>query len=442
MSGARGRSFDDDLDLEEEGGADEPRRPSSAGRSPRRNRPSSVRPWDAEPDGESEEEWKGSGPRRFRGGPAPVYWRARDSLYFEPLVAVAIVVLLLVGLYTFTQNWPPAYVVESRSMQHGPNDRVGLINAGDMVLAEKVPTSAIVPYVTGYHTGVATYGEFGDVVLYHPNGNTRATPIIHRAILFLQYDAAKHSYNATDLRGLPCGGGGNLSAGELYYNSAGGCGTTDLTGSLEIYDVGWNTSAPLISIDLSDAALGAHSGFLTMGDHNEEPDQSATNGGVTPALSSLVEPGWILGVARGMLPWFGAIKLVFEGNSENVSSGSWQFLGLSIVAAIFSAFGIHYALRQEGIESPIRRREEEERAVREEDEDDDSEPHGFLGSIRAWRERAEDDDEEEDAPARPRVRRVPPPRPPQTRDGESHSRPRPRPHRVTRRRREGGDNNL
>ncbi|MGI0156727.1 MAG: hypothetical protein ACREDE_11440, partial [Thermoplasmata archaeon] len=40
----------------------------------------------------------------------PVYWRARDSLYFEPLVAVAIIVLLLVGLYAYTQNWPPVYV--------------------------------------------------------------------------------------------------------------------------------------------------------------------------------------------------------------------------------------------------------------------------------------------------------------------------------------------
>ncbi|MGB6501127.1 MAG: S26 family signal peptidase, partial [Thermoplasmata archaeon] len=368
-----------------------------------------VQPWDDPAEGADQEEWA-SAPRkgRIRGGGdfddsrPPVYWRARDSLYFEPLVALAIVVLMLVGLFAFTQTWPPAYVVESGSMRHGVGDHVGEINAGDMVLAEKVSPSSIVPYVVGYRTGVSTYGEFGDVVLYHPNGNSGSTPIVHRSILYLEWDPAHSAYNATDLRGLPCGHAGNLTGDELYYdNMAGssGCETTDLTGTLEIYHVGWNSSAPRIVLDLSNPAFGHHSGFVTMGDYNPYPDQFPVDGGggTTPTLSSLVEPAWVIGVARGMLPWFGAVKLLLEGNSQNVSSGSWQFLGLAIIAAILSAFGIHYALKTEGIESPLRRREEEEEAAVEED-DEPRPPRRFLGSVRAWT--SHEDPEEEGAGAR------------------------------------------
>ncbi|MFY9717207.1 MAG: S26 family signal peptidase [Thermoplasmata archaeon] len=394
-----------------------------------------MRAWDADGEPPAEEEWETPGPRgRFRlprgSSDSPVYWRARDSLYFEPLVALAIVALMLVGLYTFTQNWPPAYVVESRSMQHGPEDQVGLINAGDLVLAEKIPTASIVPYVVGYRDGVHTYGEFGDVVLYHPNGNTHATPIVHRSILFLQWDPTKSAYNATDLRGLPCGGGSNRTNGELYYDSSSGdgCPTTDLSGTLYVYGVGWNSSAPPIILDLSESAYGRHSGFLTMGDHNLLWDQYPIDAGTTPTLSSLVEPGWVLGVARGMLPWFGAFKLLLEGNSGNVSSRSWQFLGLAIVGAILSAFAIHWALRQEGIESPIRRREEEEAA---EFEDENPPPSGrFLGSIRAWGKGDDDLDESIEEPPS-RVRR-PPPRRPRDRANDPHGRPRPRVHRSSR----------
>jgi signal peptidase len=401
-----------------------------------------VRAWDSSADDDRTEEWETEGPAssRSRWRKPPVYWRARDSLYFEPLVALAIVVLLLVGLYAYTENWPPAYVVESTSMQHGGNDEVGLINAGDMVLAEKVSASSIVPYVTGYGDGVRTYGEFGDVILYRANGNSSGTPIVHRAILFLQWDAAKTAYNATDLVGLPCGDQSNMTGGELYYTTngdgkvgTGGCATTLLTGELQLYHVGWDSVT--ITIDLSWAALGGHSGFLTMGDGNPVPDQAEKNGGSLPSLSTLVEPGWIRGVARGMIPWFGAIKLLLQGNARNVSAGSWQFLGLSIIAMILAGFGVHYALRREGIESPLRRREEAEAAELEEEPEPS---HGLFGSIRAWRSGDDEDEEAEEGrpPSPPRERRGGGERVARDTPTDARGRPRPRVHRVHRKRRD------
>ena len=438
---------DDDLDLDLDDPFESPRRASAPARRPKGGRSAGLRAWESSEDDRSDEEWDdvGRGRGRFGGGRVPVYWRARDSLYFEPLVALAVVVLLLVGLFAFTNNWPPAYVVESGSMEHSSNGDLGDINPGDMVLAQKVPNASIVPYVTGARDGVRSYGEFGDVVLYHPNGVTRPTPIVHRALLYLVWDQSKEAYSAPDLRGLPCGTGSNRTAGELYYDSGagGGCVTSDLSGTLRLYGVGWNSST--IILDLSDfLAIGQHSGYLTKGDHNPEPDQSPiSGGGSTPSLSSLVEPGWVIGIARGEIPWFGAFKLLLDGNAENVSSVSWQFIGLSIVAAIFAAFGIHYALKTEGIESPIRRRAEEEAAAEAEDDDpgDGGRP-GFLAGLRAWRPGGggADEDELDEAPPRPaRTVRSAPVRRPREPTSDGHGRPRPRVRRPSRRHRDEND---
>ncbi|MGA8303538.1 MAG: S26 family signal peptidase [Thermoplasmata archaeon] len=346
--------------------------------------------------------------------PRPVYWRARDSLYFEPLVAVAIIVVMLVGLYAYTQNWPPVYVVESDSMQHGSTDILGVINTGDLVLAQRLPTNQITTYVAGLQTGYSTYGEYGDVILYSANGQG-STPIIHRAIIFLQWDPATSSYNATGLAGLQSAGRCGNASGAVYATpgTLNDCGTTDLTGALDLIHVGWNSVN--VSIDLSSPSLGRHSGFLTMGDNNFEPTGCSSNCEGLPdqqtGLSELVEPGWIVGVARGMLPWFGAIKLVLEGNAGSVPPQSWQFLGLTVVGLILLAFGIHYALRAEGIEDERRKEEEDAEAEAADELHASSESGGgrgrrFLRALRPWN-RSDTDSEDEEDDIRPPRRSAP-----------------------------------
>jgi len=380
---------------------------------PRRGRPrpraAPIRRW-RHPDDDETEGADESGP--VAPGKKPIYWRARDSLFFEPLVALAIVVLLVVSLYAYTQNWPPIYVVESDSMQHGSADQLGLINTGDLVLAQKTSVSSVTPYVVGQQTGYQTYGEYGDVLLYWPNGQG-STPIIHRAILYLQWDP-NGSYNATDLNGLPCG-----TAPDAVYaylptgpGSTPSCRTTALSGYLELYHIGWDSVN--ISLDLSYPALGRHSGFLTMGDNNFFPDQY---GETTPAISSLVESGWIVGVARGMIPWFGSVKLLLQGQAGEVPPQSWQFMGLTIIGAILVAFGVHYALRTEGIETPLRKEEEEAAAAQSGPGADESAFRRFLDMLRRDHDEDEpDEDEEEEAAIHRRKKRTPPP-PAHTRRG-------------------------
>ncbi len=397
-------SGDDDLDaqLEDEPWARPAARPHRASRRPT-SAPAPVRRWSPtdEPGPAEDDELELDDEPKRRDRP-PVFWRARDSLYFEPLVALAILAILLVSLFAYTANWPPVYVVESNSMQHGSGDHVGYLNAGDIVLAQRVSQSTIVPYVQGWQTGFMTYGEYGDVLLYYPDGSSKTTPIIHRAIIYLQFNPKTGAYNATGLTGDACG-----NDTGAFYSTPGtlhDCGTTNLDDVLYLNDVGGRS----VTVDFSRVAdLGEHSGYLTLGDNNSLPDQLPALG--TAPLSSLVEPGWVIGVARGMIPWFGAFKLLLDGNSQYVPDASWEYLGLSIAGIIFAGAGVHLLLRRIG-------RDRERRRPRPADEEeDDDEPvaprrpvRPVAGrGVRSWQPpRSDADPEPRDAPARA-ARRVP-----------------------------------
>ncbi|MCI4322628.1 MAG: S26 family signal peptidase [Thermoplasmata archaeon] len=286
-----------------------------------------------------------------------VYFRARDSLWFEPVIALCIIILLLAGLFAYTQNWPPVYVVESDSMQHGPDDHVGLINTGDLVLAQSIPSSDITPYVVGEQTGYTTYGEFGDVLLYHPFGDTSYTPIIHRALLFLEYNPATGAYSAPDLQGLACSPTAELAYRFSTVSGLTSCDPQNETGTLNLYDVGWQSVT--VAVPLQAASIGAHSGFVTMGDNNYQPGNPGTgNPDQDVGLSSLVEYGWVLGVARGMIPWYGSLKLLLQGTTSEVPSQSWTYMGLSFAGIILIAYAIHLAVRRYEDRREARRRGE------------------------------------------------------------------------------------
>jgi signal peptidase I len=409
---------DDEEEPEEE---DAPRRAPPRRAVHRRHRPP-PKAWPRSGEGDDADDAEEGDPdeaprsrRRWRlpaNEREPVFYRARDSVFFEPLVALAIIVLILVGLYAYTQNWPPLYVVESSSMQHGTVDQVGLINTGDLVLAQKVSFGAITPYVVGMTEGYSTYGEYGDVVLYHPNGVSGGTPIIHRAIVYLDANS-DGSFNAPALAGLPCGSVPDwvFSANSSIVGD--GCATTSMTGTLTIRDIGWRS----VYIHVPLSSVGRSSGFVTMGDNNFAGSQGIPD---EPALTALVQPGWIVGVARGMLPWFGAVKLLLSSDAQDVPPQSWEYLGLTVVGLIAVAVGLHYLLRAEGIEDPRRK-------AREEEEDDEEPEEAPSGRHRSWRHPLRGtDDEDEESGERTTPSKRHPKSPPSESVPSSAGRPRPR----------------
>ena len=445
--GPREEDPEEDDEPAAEADDEEPSGPPRRRRRPHRGRsaPKAWRPSREAPEGEEEAPPEDLGRFSFLHRPRrPTFFRATDTWWFEPLVALAIVVLLLVSLYAYTQNWPPVYVVESNSMQHGSADQIGLLNTGDLVLAAKLDPSQIVPYTVGAQTGYRTYGEFGDVVLYHPDGDLSRTLIIHRAILEIDANS-DGTYSIPSLSKSPCGS----EAGAVYRVSdhANGCGTSEVSGTLTLYGIGWQSATVNVALE----SLGHASGFLTMGDNNFVPGSPATGIPDEPSVTSLVQPAWIVGVARGMLPWFGSLKLLLTGTSGEVPAQSWEWMGLTVIVVLLGAMGVHYALRAEGIEDERRRELEHE-----EEEEAEEEPHRrrWRGLL-PWRASHEDDEEEqEEAESRAeearagffrrlrRSRGPPPPDrgrpPPKVRRG---SRPRsPEPSR--RRRRRDGDERL
>ncbi len=279
--------------------------------------------------------------------------RIRDLVgrpWFEPVVTVVAIVALLGGLYAYAGNWPPLVVVESSSMQHGDHDVLGLVNTGDLVLVKKLNVpSQVTTYVQGLASGYMTYGEYGDVLLYFPNGNTAYTPVIHRAIIWLNWNATAQEFSAPSLSALQCGpssygnyeivppGGGGSNYGCVSSSDP----NAPLSGSIDLFNVGWQSV--LVSIDLSGLARQAtpHSGFITEGDDNCLGGSVCTYGGQgvydqrgCAIVCATVATSWVEGVARGMIPWFGAIKLWLSGNPQYVPPETWDYLAATILAIL------------------------------------------------------------------------------------------------------------
>ena len=225
-------------------------------------------------------------------------------------IALAVVAAVLIGMFAYTGLWPPLVVVESNSMMHGSDNlsHIGAIDTGDLVLVKKIGVASDVEtYMDGYSNGYRTYGDFGDVIVYRKAGSETSTPIIHRALIFLQANADGRSYSAPSLENIPRGKWTTVDRTNTWDN---------ITSSLTIFGVGYMSLA--VSIDITDLLQGgrAESGFITKGDHNLQVDLPywGPSIGYRP-----IDVNWVVGKARGEIPWFGLLKLWSTGTINSPS---------------------------------------------------------------------------------------------------------------------------
>ncbi len=293
--------------------------------------------------------------RRRRSLVHPGRWRELVTRpWFEPVLTLVALAALLGGLFAYSGTWPPLVVVESSSMQHGTQDVLGVINTGDLVVVKHVDVpSQVTTYVQGEGEDptYSTYGEFGDVLLYFPDGNTAYTPVIHRALIWLTWDASAQAFEAPSLANLACGPRSNgvyeiqtsQSSFECLSPSA---PNMPLTGTIVLWNVGWQGVTVQISLPALAQQAPPHSGFITEGDDNCALPSGGSDAVCSPGdtgvydqhacaiTCAVVEPQWVEGVARGMIPWFGAIKLWLSGNGADVPSNTGVYLGLTILAIL------------------------------------------------------------------------------------------------------------
>lgn len=175
------------------------------------------------------------------------------------VVAVAFLVVLATGV------WPPFVAIESGSMQ--PN-----LQEGDLVIIveehrledpEAVDGTGVVPANRGYAAGYNALHGNGDVILFRPNGRTRVTPVIHRAMFYVEQ-------------------------GENWYDEA----DPRYVGPAENCEQLSHCPAP-------------NAGFITLGDANDRYDQATWK--YRPVKST-----WVAGRALVRIPYAGWIRLYID----------------------------------------------------------------------------------------------------------------------------------
>jgi signal peptidase len=185
-------------------------------------------------------------------------------------VARSVGMVLLVGglLFAASGVWPPLVAVESGSME--PH-----MFRGDLVFVTEEgrysPNTAVegvVTYQQGRETGYRSFGDYGNVVVYQPNGDP-GTPVIHRAYLYVE-------------------------AGENWVAQAD-----------PQYLGGATTCAEVATCP------APHDGFITRGDDNPRYDQVGRT--ESSVLSTVVRPEWVRGNAKVRVPKLGCVRLELSG---------------------------------------------------------------------------------------------------------------------------------
>ncbi|MGA7075988.1 MAG: S26 family signal peptidase [Halobacteriota archaeon] len=174
------------------------------------------------------------------------YWLA---LLRDILVAFLVVAVIISIVYAYSGSVTPLVAVQSGSMEHDKAtsllDQNNGIYKGDVVLIKK--TTDVVTYKQGINENYMKFGNYGDVIVYKPNGDDR-TPIIHRAMYW-------------------------VNAGDRLPNNQ----------------------------------TATHAGYITKGDANVDYDQPLLFGSMPPVEP--VKPEWIIGVAQYRVPLIGNLRL-------------------------------------------------------------------------------------------------------------------------------------
>lgn len=205
-------------------------------------------------------------------GDDPSEWR----LFAYDLVS-SVLAVMVVGAYLFAVSgvWPPLVAVESESMV--PNMEV---NDLVFVMEEERFAGENAQADTGVVTARAAdnyrkFGREGDVIVFAPRGEDEVTPIIHRAMFWVE--EGENWYDRAD---------------KDFVGSASACETDEDPST----DTGLkNCPAP-------------HGGFVTKGDNNGLYDQAGRGG----AQTGPVQPEWVVGTAEFRIPGLGWVRLATQ----------------------------------------------------------------------------------------------------------------------------------
>ncbi|AGI47017.1 Signal peptidase I [Thermoplasmatales archaeon BRNA1] len=250
----------------------------------------------------------------------------------KTVIVIAVIASLIgagyLAIHSMSGVSPPFTVVESQSMQHSRESEIGIIDTGDLILVKSPSKTSITSYVEGYADDYSKFGEYGDVIIYKRDNRN---PVIHRAIVWLDYDDSIGKWSAPSLAGY---------SNDLWVSNNGN-DYSDLAGTFTFtlkYKAGYEKT---VSIDID--TLQKKSGYLTMGDNPENNyfDQRS----IVPGR--LISVDGIRSVAWKEIPWLGSLKLYFNGNTgalDNWAPNSLPNLCAAILTIILTIGGTGFAI--------------------------------------------------------------------------------------------------
>lgn len=181
------------------------------------------------------------------------------------IVVVIIIIIYMIFVPMFTSDG--SIKVYSSSMQHSEGGgQSGIIDEGDIVFYNNIDDNDdVTTYLEGMRLDFKKYGAYGDVIIFYKNGYQDIQPVIHRAIIWLEFNTTSgNSFDVPELRnhneGWHVGGGPHR-----WYN---------LSNILVLENIGYDHRdvqidlGNIINYNFEAFGLTPHSGFITMGDNN------------------------------------------------------------------------------------------------------------------------------------------------------------------------------
>ena len=251
---------------------------------------------------------------------------ARDLIW-----VVAVVGCIALALFLICGTWPAVVTIESESMV--PN-----MNVGDLVVVvQKDRFGDLQTWDDGKKSGYKKFGDYGDVIIYRPNGATdmwaqvgllplsRAQhPIIHRAMTWTEAGQPIPSYinvyrgKITPTGYLPLTVSGETANGYQILSTGAGTppaanftpGAKDLIMKIPQgnYVLPANEVIANSGYIRNTDTTTTHGGYITKGDNNNFSDQ----GYLTIPGTGTVEPvtkEWVIGKALFTVPYVGLLPL-------------------------------------------------------------------------------------------------------------------------------------
>lgn len=246
------------------------------------------------------------------------------------ILVVVVLVVVLGSLYAILRVWPPLVVIITGSMQHSDNTSyLGVIDTGDIVFVQgALLAQDLVTYVEGRAQGHRTYEDYGDVILYQRPGDL---PIIHRPLFRLLWNDTAQGLDIPSLLALQRGQDWDLNRSTTPLGLR--AGAVVILHNVTFKNL--SISFPIgqfINQAVAPRCTTTNPCYVTMGD-NAAPTYDG----------ALIRHSWVVGRARGELPWLGLLNLVLGGTyligDSRVPANSWTSLGVVFLVLIGALVG-------------------------------------------------------------------------------------------------------